>query len=137
MIRKPGLQQPGRPCHAIVETVDLFPTLAELCGVDAPKKLDSRSLLLQLTDPGAPTTKPAYGFWTSGQRTVRTDRWRLIANPGKEENALQVELFDYETDPEETRNHAKVHPTVVGDLLASLELAHNPTNATARKLRKN
>lgn len=137
MIRKPGLQQPGRPCHAIVETVDLFPTLAELCRVEAPKKLDGRSLLPQLTDPSVPSTKPAYGFWTGGQRTLRTDRWRLIANPGKEENALQVELFDYETDPEETRNHAKVHPTVVADLLASLELAPNPTNATARKLRKN
>lgn len=32
----------------------------------------------------------------------------------------QVELFDYETDPDETRNHAAAHPQVVADLLARL-----------------
>jgi iduronate 2-sulfatase len=137
MIRQPGLPQPGRTSPAMVESVDLFPTLTELCGLDAPVKLDGRSLLPQLTDPGVPSTKPACGFWTGGQRTVRTDRWRLIATPGKGDNTPQVELFDYETDPDETRNHAEVHPTVVTELLEQLTKVPNPTKAAVTQLRKN
>jgi iduronate 2-sulfatase len=129
MIRPPGLQHPGRTSRAIVETVDLFPTLAELCGVETPQKLDGHSLLPQLNDPVAPTVKPAYGFWTSGKRTVRTDRWRLIANPGKAELAPQIELFDYEIDPDETRNHASAQPAVVAELLMRLDQVPNPTKS--------
>jgi len=120
MIRRPDLPQPGRVSHAIVETVDVFPTLAELCGFLAPASLDGRSLRPQLNDPAAPSAKPALGFWTGGQRTVRTDRWRLIAHPVKGAKTPQVELFDYETDPDETRNHAAAHPQVVAELLARL-----------------
>jgi iduronate 2-sulfatase len=137
MIRKPGLPQPGLASKSIVETVDLFPTLTELCGVETPGKLDGCSLLPQLTDPDSPTIKPAYGFWTGGQRTVRTDRWRLIAHPAKGESALQVELFDYETDPDETKNHAEVHPAVIAELSALLGKFPDPTKAGATKLPKN
>ncbi len=79
IIRCPGIFFPGVPCHGIVETVDLFPTLIELCQLSSPANLDGVSLTPQLGDPSKPTSKPAYGFWTGGQRTVRTDRWRLIA----------------------------------------------------------
>jgi iduronate 2-sulfatase len=123
MIRHPGLTQPGRASQAIVETVDLYPTLADLCGLRAPSALDGRSLRPQLDDPAAPAAKPALGFWTGGQRTVRTERWRLIAQPVKGADKPQVELFDYETDPGETRNHAAEHPEVVADLLARLDKA--------------
>ena len=120
MIRHPGLPQSGRASHATVETVDLFPTLTDLCGVRVPASLDGRSLRPQLHDPAAPAAKPAHGFWTGGQRTVRTDRWRLIAHPAKGADAPQVELFDYETDPDETRNHAAARPEMVAELLAQL-----------------
>jgi iduronate 2-sulfatase len=128
MIRFPGLSQPGLASNAIVETVDVFPTLAELCELPAPGLLDGRSLSPQLNDPAAPAAKPAHGFWSGGQRTVRTDRWRLIVHPKhpkEAERTPQVELFDYETDPEETRNHATAHPEVVTELLARLN--HVPT----------
>ncbi len=127
MIRRPGLPQPGQTSDAIVETVDLFPTLTELCGLSAPASLDGRSLSPQLNDPAAPTAKPALGFWTGNQRTVRTDRWRLIAQGAKGMNQPQVELFDYETDPDETRNHAAAHPEVVADLLARLNKVPTPS----------
>lgn len=120
MIRHPGMQQPGRASQATVETVDLFPTLVDLCGLQAPESLDGLSLRPHLKEPDAPSAKPALGFWTGGQSTIRTERWRLIAHPSKDAEAPQVELFDYETDPEETRNHAAEHPDVVADLLARL-----------------
>ena len=68
-----------------------------------------------------PSRKPAHGFWTGGQRTLRTDRWRLIVQPGKEGNAPRVELFDYLTDAYETRNHAAEQPETVRDLMARLD----------------
>jgi iduronate 2-sulfatase len=121
MIRHPGLSQPGKVSSAIVETVDLFPTLVDLCGLPAPSGLDGRSLRPQLNNPAAPGAIPAHGFWTGGQRTVRTERWRLTVQSRKETAAARVELFDYQTDPDETRNHAAAHPEVVPELLAQLE----------------
>lgn len=122
LIRHPGLVEPGRASAAIVETVDLFPTLVELCGLPAPEGLNGRSLLPQMRDPAAPSAKPAAAFWTGGQRTVRTDRWRLIVDRAGE----RVELFDYQTDPDEKRNHASEHPEVVRELRALLEPLPQP-----------
>jgi iduronate 2-sulfatase len=122
LIRHPGLSEPGRASAAIVETVDLFPTLVELCGLPAPEGLDGRSLGPQLRDPTAPGTKPAAAFWTGGQRTVRTDRWRLIVDRAGE----RVELFDFQTDPDESRNHAAEHPEMVRELRALLEPLPQP-----------
>ncbi len=118
MIRKPGLNKPGQVCPATVETVDLFPTLVDLCGLPAPTGLDGRSLRPMLADPTIAAVKPAHSFWTGGQRTMRTQRWRLIMHPGKEDGAPQIELFDYQIDPDETLNHAEAHPEVVRELLA-------------------
>lgn len=120
MIRRPGLPKPGKVSAALVETVDVFPTLADVCGLPAPDGLDGRSLGPQLDDPAAPGTKPARGFWTNGQRTLRTDRWRLIVHPGKEGAEPRLELFDYQTDPDETRNCAAEHPEITRELLGQL-----------------
>jgi iduronate 2-sulfatase len=133
MIRHPGLAQPGKTSAAIVETVDLFPTLAELCGLPVPSGLDGRSLRPQLNDPTAPTAKPAHSFWIEGQRTVRTDRWRLIVQPGKAGAAPRVELFDYQTDPDETRNHVDEEPVIVRELLARLDHVPLPVTSATRR----
>ncbi len=118
MIRAPRMTNPGATSHAIVETVDLFPTLMDLCNLPAPEELDGTSLCPQLLDPSAPSAKPAYGFSSGGERTIRTGRWRLIAQPTKV--GERIELFDYETDPFETRNHATEHPEVVAQLREQL-----------------
>lgn len=121
MIRTPHLLRAGEVSKAIVETVDVFPTLADLCGLPAPAGLDGRSLRVQLDDPSAPSTKPAVGYWTEGRRTVRTERWRLTDHPpGKSGDKAGVELFDYQTDPDEAHNIAADHPRIVAQLLAQL-----------------
>ena len=77
-----------------------------------------------------PAAKPARGFWTDGQRTIRTERWRLIAARAAD-GSLQFELFDYANNPLETRNVAAAHPAVIRDLLAQLaRLPEIPTPAT-------
>lgn len=120
IIRAPGLREAGASSAALVETVDIFPTLADLCGLPTPGGLDGRSLRPWLDRPATPTAKPARSFWTGQQRTLRTDRWRIIAAPGGEAGASQVELFDYASDPDETRNHAAEQRDVVRDLEAQL-----------------
>jgi iduronate 2-sulfatase len=126
MIRYPQMPQPGLTSAATVETVDLLPTLAALCDLEAPSGLDGRSLVPHLTDPGATSQKPAHAFWTGGQRSIRDDRWRLIVHPGKGGAAPHFELFDYDNDPGETRNLAAEHTDVVRDLLSKLDRVPNP-----------
>jgi iduronate 2-sulfatase len=126
MIRSPGLSQPGKSSDALVETVDIFPTLTDLCNLPVPSGLDGRSLRAQLNEPAAPGLKPAHGFWTNGQRTLRTERWRLIVHPGTPPAEPQYELFDYLNDPDETRNHAAGHPRIVRELLSQLDRVPQP-----------
>lgn len=116
LIRVPGLAQPGAASDAPVETVDLLPTLLDLCGLPPVSTVSGLSLRPQLQEPGAPSAKGAHSFWTQGLRTIRTERWRLVTDPAGE----RIELFDYVSDPDETRNHAAEHPGVVEELLKRL-----------------
>jgi len=117
IIRKPGIKNPGTISPAIVETIDVLPTLADLCGLPAPDGLDGLSLRPMLDDPATPTAKPALGFNAGGDRTLRDDRWRLIVD-GKGQRA---ELFDYQSDPGETQNHAAKHPDLVREMLRKIK----------------
>lgn len=123
IIRHPGMVQPGRMSDALVETVDLFPTLIDLCGLPTPDGLDGQSLRPQLNDPETTRDKPAFGFWRKGQRTVRTDRWRLVVHPEQrqEDGTPGFELFDYQNDPHEAENLATKKPQVVARLRALLD----------------
>jgi iduronate 2-sulfatase len=124
MIRAPGLREPGARSTALVETIDIFPTLTELCGLPTPRALDGQSLRPWLDRPATPTAKPARAYWTGGQRTLRTERWRIITAPGETPGTRRVELFDYTTDPDETRNLATARPDIVRELQAQLD--HRP-----------
>ncbi len=126
IIRSPGMQQAGVTSDAIVETVDLFPTLIDLCELPAPPGLDGKSLRPQLSDPHAKSLKPALGFWSGGQRAIRTENWRLISKPGKDNSASQFELFDVVADPGETRNCAGERPEVISELTRLLNAAAPP-----------
>jgi arylsulfatase A-like enzyme len=51
IVKAPGMSQPGSPADGIVETVDLFPTLTDLCGLPTPEGLAGRSLQAMVEDP--------------------------------------------------------------------------------------
>jgi iduronate 2-sulfatase len=121
MIRAPRQPAPGAKTAAIVEAVDLFPTLAELCALPAPEGVSGRSLRAHIDDPAAPSDKAAASYWNGGQRSIRTDRWRLITHPSKAPAvADSVELFDMLNDPGETHNAAAANPEIVEELLGRL-----------------
>jgi len=114
MIRVPGMKQPGVPAEGIVESLDIYPTLAELAGLQAPEDLTGASLVPLLEDPSHAGKNTAYGYWR-GRRTLRTDRYRITEH---EDGA--VELFDHENDPYETSNVAEDEAEVVQELLSRL-----------------
>jgi uncharacterized sulfatase len=102
----PENKSPGRTCRRTVQLVDIYPTLADLCGLTAPAGLDGKSLGPLLDDPDSPWDRPAHSqVMHSGVhgRSVRTERFRYTEwDAGK----AGVELYDHDLDPLEMQNLA-------------------------------
>ena len=107
IISAPGMRGNGRASKAMVEFVDFYPTLADLCGLTAPAGLEGVSLAPLLDDPSASVKDAAFSQvqWEDRiyGRTVRTDRYRYIRWEG---DGGGEELYDHETDPREFTNLA-------------------------------
>ena len=113
----------GIDIPALTAHIDLFPTFCELAGAKIPEgiqKLDGRSMLPLLDDPGAAWPDRELfvhcGRWRKGSDpdnakynkcAVRTQRWRLVNNG---------ELYDIANDPFETTNVIDQYPDVVARL---------------------
>lgn len=142
VISAPGVTKPGSSSKALIETVDLFPTIAELADLPeptGPQPIDGDSFLSVLK--GGPTTEIgeyAYHSYPKGNRlgrAIRTSRYRLVEwKPwGKSSAKAEYELYDYETDPLEKRNLASEKPDVVKKL--STILARQPKPLARRTTR--
>jgi iduronate 2-sulfatase len=123
----PGVTSPGSSTRQLAESVDLFPTLADLADLPAPagpQRVDGISLVAVLKDPAARVRDHAFHAYPHRKlgRAIRTERYRLVEwkNPGDPPHSAEYELYDYETDPLETKNLAESNPTVVADLKAKL-----------------
>jgi iduronate 2-sulfatase len=100
----------GAASDRTVELLDIYPTLAELCGLKAPGDLQGQSLVPLLKNPMASWEKPAYTQVRRGEifgRSVRTERWRYNEWDG---GAKGKELYDHENDPDEFHNLAGTKP---------------------------
>ncbi len=100
----------GKASPRVVELVDLYPTLAELCGLPAPTGLDGKSLRPLLQNPsaaweGSAITQVQRGGVQGANRvvgrSVRTERWRYTE---WNEGARGRQLHDMQADPDERRN---------------------------------
>jgi iduronate 2-sulfatase len=129
MIRAPGVTRPGSRCEAVVETVDLYPTLAELAGLpapDVPQPIDGESLVPLMRQPDLAREDHAYHAFPRGRylgRAIRTARYRLVVWTPRDEGGgpVHLELYDYQVDPLETRNLAETQPDVVATLRQILD----------------
>jgi iduronate 2-sulfatase len=101
-----NLKKAGQTSNAVVETLDLFPTLCELVGLEIPDFVQGSSLVPQLENPDL-LGRPAFAYWRSA-KTVRTERFRLILHKDG-----YVELYDHDSPEKETLNVADRFPEVV------------------------
>jgi uncharacterized sulfatase len=111
IIAAPNSKAPGKSCDRVAELIDIYPTVADLCGVKLAHAVDGMSLKKQLDDPTLPFKKGAYTQVTRGAPkkdgfmgySVRTERWRYNEwDAGKK----GVELYDHQNDPKEHKNLA-------------------------------
>jgi uncharacterized sulfatase len=104
IISVPG-QKPAK-VSGLVELLDLYPTLAELCGLEAPKTLEGQSIAAMLSDPNAKVHEATTTIVKRKNffgRSIRTGRFRYTewdnGNKGRE-------LYDHDNDPHEYTNLA-------------------------------
>ncbi len=126
LVRAPGITSGGTATRALVESVDVFPTLCELAGLPQPSGLDGASFLSALKSPTAPTKEAVFHVYPRSPRgageilgrAVRTERYRLVEwkKPGASRDAAILELYDYQADPDETENLASEKPEIVAQL---------------------
>jgi uncharacterized sulfatase len=138
----PGVRARGKGSPRTVEYLDLYPTLAELPGLAAPRDLEGRSLAPLLRDPNAAWNHPAVTQVRRGNQadgffmgySIRTERWRYSEwDDGKR----GVELYDEKGDPGEMRNlaadpkYAKTVEAMRTMLRSARESRLTPTLASA------
>jgi arylsulfatase A-like enzyme len=125
MIVAPGVTEPNGVCARTIDSVNIYPTLADLCGLPIPEHLEGRSVASLLQDPQAPWGVPALTTYGRNNHAVRTERWRYIRYADGSE-----ELYDHQADPEEWTNLA-VSPQAV-EIKQSLARWLPQTNAPER-----
>ncbi|MCX7006665.1 MAG: sulfatase-like hydrolase/transferase, partial [Kiritimatiellaeota bacterium] len=129
--RVPGLKSAGQPCAVPVEFLDVYPTLADMCGLAIPAGLDGISLKPWLENPAAPAKKVAISQYPRGGAvtgnkqlmgySIRDERWRMTAWRDRTDGSIDsTELYDEQNDPAESKNLAKDNPDVVKRLSAFL-----------------
>ncbi|MCK4958192.1 MAG: sulfatase-like hydrolase/transferase, partial [Planctomycetes bacterium] len=116
----PGQPNSGAVCQALVEFVDVYPTLTEACGLPVPDGLEGVSMLPLFKDPAQPWKRAAFSQYPRDFKdnrhkghgdimgyAVRTKRYRYVQwrqwDTGK---VLARELYDHSQDVDEMKNIA-------------------------------
>ena len=131
IIYSPKQKGNGTASQQIVEFVDIYPTIAELCGLESPNEVEGKSLVPLLEKPtrkwkGEAYTqvlRPGDGLPVMGA-SIRTDRWRYTEwNEGEQ----GIELYDHTIDPNEFNNLAskETHQKTIISLRAKLRATVN------------
>lgn len=100
IITGPGVPAGGR-CDEPVELLDLYPTIAALCGLAAPEQVEGMNLVPWLHDPQRPRERPARTVQGPGNMAVRSKDARYIRYADGSE-----EYYDHTNDPHELTNLA-------------------------------
>ena len=131
ILRYPEVIPADREYHEIIAAIDLFPTLAEACGVDIKlpeqaQKMDGFSAwqnLQQLTSNGA-REELLYWHGRGNATGIRIGEWKLLFNYGEQRPAVDPPLengpalYHLSSDPLEKTNLAAKHPEKVEKMMA-------------------
>lgn len=101
MIVAPGVTKPGQKCDTPVSFMDIYPTIADLCGVQPKDHIEGRSLKPLLVDPDSKWNFPVLTTHGRNNHAIRSQRYRYIryADGGEE-------LYDHDNDEYEWKNLA-------------------------------
>lgn len=100
MMSAPGIAP--AECERPVGLIDLYPTLIEMCQLDAITGLEGHSLVPLIEQPDRAWAWPAITSWGQHNHAVRTQHYRYITYADGSE-----ELYDHRIDPYEFENLAK------------------------------
>jgi arylsulfatase A-like enzyme len=149
VVSVPGMKTAGARTDALVEMVDIYPTLSELAGLPLPGHLEGTSFKPLLDDPRRPWKPAAFSQYPRGASnstggvalmgySMRTDRYRFTQWVERDDpsRVAALELYDHQTDPQENQNVAgrPEHATLVKELAAKLDAgwkAARPAAASA------
>jgi len=113
IVRWPGVAKSGQVRTELVSAIDIMPTVLAAVGVAVPPEAAGVPLIPLLRGDSTQWREFLFtemSFHTANyfmpQRTVRDDRYKLLLNLAQRADRAQVELFDLQTDPEETKNLA-------------------------------
>ncbi|MDZ4798645.1 MAG: sulfatase [Bryobacteraceae bacterium] len=116
----------GRKSNALVEFVDIYPSLAEICGLPKPEGVEGASFKPLLDRPNRDWKAAAFSQYPRGKAmgySMRTDRYRYTEwiTPGSTDTP--AELYDYQTDPDESQNLAVLpqHAPLIKELSQKLK----------------
>jgi arylsulfatase len=128
--RWPGHIAPGATSGLIGAFWDILPTLCDVAGTDAPKEIDGVSIaptLLGLT--GQEQHEYLYWEYHGGPRAqaVRFGPWKGVRNEVNKVPDATPELYDLDSDPNETTNLAGQHPELAAKAADYMKAAHAPS----------
>jgi iduronate 2-sulfatase len=108
VVSSPTQKQRGVRTDALVEFVDIYPTLCDLCGLKTPEHVEGTTFAPLLDEPNRAWKSAAFSQYPRGKimgYSMRTDRWRYTEWRNGNE-AVARELYDHQTDRDENANLA-------------------------------
>ena len=104
--------KPGQRSSALVELVDIYPTLSELCDFDIPNQCEGNSMVPLLKDPNQTWKKAAFSQYPRKEGevkvmgySIRTEKWRYTEWVDQQsKSVLDRELYDHSVSPFAKKN---------------------------------
>jgi iduronate 2-sulfatase len=114
IVSAPGRIPQNASTEALVELVDLYPTVCEMAGLETPAGREGTSLVPLFDNPSRPWKTAVFSQFPRGYfnrfmgSAMRTDRYRYVEWRDRLDNGLlTIELYDHKTDPMENENVAE------------------------------
>lgn len=123
LIKVPGVTDQGQMTAALAETLDIYPTLVQLCDPKFQKteySLDGVSLAPIVQGTSDKVRDVAVSYWRNNQVSIRDDQYRLIVQMQKG-TPQKMELYDIRETPDPVQNLIQEKPDVASKLLQAAQ----------------
>ncbi|MDF1744105.1 MAG: sulfatase [Gimesia sp.] len=119
IVRAPGIKG-GQRRAALIESIDVYPSLCKLAGLPLPEHLQGQSFAGLMRNPKADWKQAAVGRYRNGD-TIRTDKFRFTEYRDPKAKTTSRMLYDHSNDPGENINVSKKQPDTISDLASLLK----------------